>query len=47
MKWLDFEVTMKPRNFWQNPWNLYYTFVQEDDLFEASDSFLKEILRER
>jgi hypothetical protein len=44
MKWLNFEIIMKPRNFWQNPWNLYYTFVEEDDLFEASDSFLKEIL---
>jgi hypothetical protein len=44
IRWLDFEVAMKTKHYWQNAWNMYYTFAQDDNLFESVDSFLREIL---
>jgi hypothetical protein len=44
IRWLDFEVAMKTKHYWQNAWNMYYTFAQDDNLSESVDSFLREIL---
>lgn len=43
VKWLETEISMKTSSFWQNPYNLYYSFIEDNEDFDI-DEYLQEIL---